>query len=101
MTTTYRQLQSPVLKVGTGTVIYSPQSNYRDRLRLEASNLSAASATFDLFMGGVQICKEVVLDPNSTPWVVSEELVAWSTITANSVPSSAVVFTGHAVREVR
>jgi hypothetical protein len=97
---TYRQLEEPIVTVGTGTVIYVPQDRYRDKLYLEVTNLSATSATFDLFMGGEKIVASAVVDPNSPPYVVSENLVAWSTITANSVPSSAIVFMGHALRGI-
>lgn len=101
MTTTRRQLNEPVITVATGTLIYQKDGNFNDRLALEVTNITSTTASFDLLMGGENICVSTKVDPNSPPYLVTDQLVCFSSITANSTPSSAVVFTGYAQRDTR
>lgn len=101
MPTTRRQLKEQVIAVGTGTLIYTQDQNYFDRLSLEVTNITSTTASFDLLMGGANICVSTKVDPNSPPHLVTDQLVCFSSITANSTPSSAIVFTGFAQRDSR
>ena len=98
MAASYKQLAQTVIPITTGTVIYSKESNYIDRLVLEVSNITSTTASFDLLMGGATICMSTKVDPNSPPMLITDNLVCWSTITANCNVSSACVFTGYAAR---